>query len=58
MRFRISTASNGEVYFEVQAGGNFETLATSETYRNKSDAIAAIDRIRRGAGGADVVDNT
>jgi uncharacterized protein YegP (UPF0339 family) len=58
MRFSISNADNGQVYFEIQAAGNFETLATSETYRSKRDALAAIDEIQRGAGGADVVDNT
>ena len=58
MRFSITKADNGEVYFEIQAAGNFETLAMSETYRDKRDAIAAIEEIRRDAGGADIVDNT
>jgi len=45
-------------YFEIQAAGNYETLATSETYVEKADAQHAIDLIMNGAGGATVVDAT
>lgn len=55
MRFKLSTASNGQTYFEIQAGGNHATLATSETYKDKADALAAIDLIKKGAASADVV---
>lgn len=60
MRFKISKASDGQYYFEIQAGGNYETLATSETYkrRDKRDVRAAIDQIKREAAGADVVDDS
>ena len=42
-------AADGQYYFEIQAGGNYETLATSETYKrpDKRDVRAAIDQIRR-----------
>lgn len=60
MRFKISKSSDGQYYFEIQAGGNYETLATSETYKhpNKRDVHKAIEQIQREAGGADVVDDS
>ena len=60
MRFKIGKASNGQYYFEIQAAGNFETLATSETYvtGDKDDVRRAISLIQAGAAGADVVDDT
>lgn len=32
-------------YFEIQADGNYETLATSEIYESRADAMHAIDLI-------------
>lgn len=60
MRFKISKSRDGQYYFEIQAGGNYATLATSETYKhpNKRDVRAAIDQIKREATGAEVVDDT
>jgi uncharacterized protein YegP (UPF0339 family) len=55
MRFKLSEASNGQTYFELQADGNHETLATSETYARESDALAAIELIKREAGAGSVV---
>lgn len=47
-------------YFEIPAAGNHETLATSETYKrpDKRDVLEAIDLIRTGVAGAEVVDDT
>lgn len=58
MRFKLSKASNGQTYFEIQASGNYETLATSETYVNKADALAAINLIKSEAASATTVDDT
>jgi uncharacterized protein YegP (UPF0339 family) len=58
MRFTMSKASSGQTYFELQASGNYATLASSETYVEKSDARAAIDLIKAEAATAEVVDNT
>lgn len=60
MRFKLQPSDDAQqpFYFEIQASGNFETLATSETYASKADAEHAIDLIKGGAGGADVVDET
>ena len=60
MRFKLqrSKSTTQPFYFEIQAAGNYETLATSETYVSKSDAHHAIDLIKAGASGATVVDET
>jgi uncharacterized protein YegP (UPF0339 family) len=60
MRFKLQKSADPQqpYYFEVQASGNYETLATSETYVDKADAQHAIDLIKAGAGGATVVDQS
>lgn len=60
MRFKLqnSNSTSQPFYFEIQAGGNYETLATSETYVSKSDAQHAIDLIKADAATATVVDET
>jgi uncharacterized protein YegP (UPF0339 family) len=60
MRFKLQRSGDAQqpYYFEVQASGNFETLATSETYVRKSAAEDAIALIKNEAGGATVVDDT
>jgi uncharacterized protein YegP (UPF0339 family) len=56
MYFHLKPSVNGQWFFTIVAGGNYKTLATSETYRNRSDALAAIHSIQGGAGGAEVVE--
>ncbi len=60
MRFKISNSTDGQYYFEIQAGGNNATLATSETYKrpDKRDIRAAIEQIKREAATAEVVDDS
>lgn len=60
MRFKLQPSDDTQqpFYFEIQASGNFETLATSETYASKAAAEHAIDLIKAGAASADVVDET
>lgn len=60
MRFKLqhSTDQKQPFYFEIQATGNYETLATSETYVSKADALRAIKLIQDGASGADLADET
>ena len=60
MRFKPQRSNDPKqpYYFEIQAAGNYETLATSETYVSKADAQHAIDLIKSGAAGATVVDVT
>jgi uncharacterized protein YegP (UPF0339 family) len=55
--FMINRSRNGQFYFEILAA-NSRTLATSETYWNKSDCVSAANRIKANAIGARVVDNT
>ena len=58
MKFTITTSTDGQCYFEAQSDGNHETLATSETYRDKADARRAIDLIKKEAAAAQVIDHT
>lgn len=60
MTFKISKSQDGQYYFEIQAAGNHETLATSETYKSpsKRDVLKAIELVRHGAAGAEIVDET
>jgi uncharacterized protein YegP (UPF0339 family) len=60
MRFKLQNSTDPQqpFYFEIQASGNFETLATSETYVDKADAQRAIDAIMNEAASADVADET
>jgi uncharacterized protein YegP (UPF0339 family) len=60
MRFKLQNSDDADqpYYFEIQATGNYETLATSETYTNKADAQHAINLIKNEAASADVVDDT
>jgi uncharacterized protein YegP (UPF0339 family) len=57
MRFVIRKSANSQYYFTISAG-NYEVLATSETYVSKASAQHAINVIRGGAGGAQVIDLT
>ena len=60
MRFKLQSSNDPQqpYYFEIQASGNFETLATSETFVDKADAERAIEMIRNEAAGATVADET
>ena len=60
MRFKLQKSKDPKqpYYFEIQATGNYETLATSETYVAKTDAQRAIDLIKTEAASATVVDET
>lgn len=58
MRIVIKKSDDDQYYFILQASGNHETLATSETYREKRDANAAVLLIVNGAADAVVVDET
>ena len=60
MRFKLQKSNDAQqpYYFEIQASGNNETLATSETYVAKADAQHAIDLIKTEVGGSVVVDAT
>ena len=59
MRFKLQKGSASQPFrFEIQAAGNYETLAVSENYATKQAALHAIDLIKNGAAGATVVDET
>ena len=60
MRYKLQKSNDVQqpFYFEIQASGNNETLATSETYVAKADAQHAIDLIKAEVGASSVVDAT
>lgn len=45
-------------WWVIKSTGNHQTLATSEMYVNKADAIYAINLVKNNASGATVYDNT
>jgi uncharacterized protein YegP (UPF0339 family) len=45
-----SASSTQPYYWRVVSAGNSKVLATSETYVNKSDAIAGANLVRLGSG--------
>ncbi len=57
MKFTVENSSNNQYYWKIVAS-NGQTLATSETYYNKSDALSACQSVKTNAGSAQIVDNT
>jgi uncharacterized protein YegP (UPF0339 family) len=55
--FVIYRSRDNQFYFEILAANN-RTLATSETYWNKSDCVSAANLVKANAIGARIVDNT
>lgn len=54
MTIRILSSSNGQYFFRIESS-NGRTLAHSETYWNRSDAVSAAQLIKSQAGSATVV---
>ena len=57
MYLEIKTSTNGQYYFLIKSEGNHRTLANSEMYINKSDALHAA-RLIANHGRAEVFDTT
>lgn len=57
MYFAINKANNGEFYYRI-VGGNYETMAVSETFTSKASAESAINVIKRDAASATILDMT
>lgn len=60
IRFEVDRARSGAQHFfwHIVSLGNNARLATSETYVNKQDAMHAINLVKQGAPGAEVVDKS
>lgn len=58
MRFVLRRRVDRQWYFEVQAGGNWETLVVSEGYKRKRDARRAIRMLQEYAFDALVSDRS
>lgn len=53
-----SSSTSQPYYWKVVSVGNWKTLATSETYVSRDDAIHAANLVRSGSGGAEFNDHT
>lgn len=60
IRFEVERAKSGaqHYFWHVVSVGNNARLATSETYVAKQDAMHAINLVKQGAPGAEVVDKS
>lgn len=57
VKIYLNDSTNGQYYFTIVAS-NYKTLATSETYWNKSDCRSAAELIKREASSATILDMT
>jgi hypothetical protein len=57
MSFKIRRSTNAQYYFTANAS-NGQVLATSETYRNKADCLAAVRLMQKYAAGSSIQDLT
>jgi len=57
MYLEVNRSNNGQFFFVIKSNGNNRTLATSELYVNRGDALHAA-RIVGNTGPARVIDNT
>lgn len=57
MRFVIRKAKNGEFWWQL-VGGNGQVMAASETMKAKQSCLDAIESVKAGARGAEVVDKS
>lgn len=48
----------GTFYFEIQSGGNYETITVSEIYLSKEAAMFAIDMFRHAGMEFEFIDET
>jgi len=48
-KFQLKRSANSQFYFVLKAGGNHETIGTSETYTSKQSAINGIHSVQTNA---------
>ena len=58
LEFELKEGNDSQYYVTLRAAGNREALATSEGYRDKSDALHMIDLVRAGAADGVIDDQT
>ena len=58
LEYEIRSGEDGQFYVTIRAAGNRETLAHSEGYKAKRDALHMIELIRAGAAEGEVDDQT
>ena len=59
VEYRLHKGSSAQPYWwTVVSTGNYLTLAKSENYYNRADAVSAANLVRQGSGGAGFTDYT
>jgi uncharacterized protein YegP (UPF0339 family) len=59
VEYRLHRGNTTQPYWwTVISTGNWKTLAKSENYVNRADAISAANLVRQHSGGADFTDHT
>ena len=58
LEYELKTGKDAQYYVTIRAAGNRESLAVSEGYRAKADALRMIDLVRKGAADGEIDDQT
>jgi uncharacterized protein YegP (UPF0339 family) len=58
VRYELQRADSGRYRWQIVSLGNRKVLASSEAYETRFDAVAAVNLVRNGSTGAELVDRT
>lgn len=58
VRYELQRSENGMYRWQIVSLGNRKVLASSECYESRFDAVAAVNLVRTGSNGAELVDRT
>jgi uncharacterized protein YegP (UPF0339 family) len=58
VRYELQREACGTYRWQVVSLGNRKILASSEPYESRYDAVAAVNLVRTGSNGAELVDRT
>ncbi|MDR5698837.1 YegP family protein [Agromyces aerolatus] len=58
VRYELQRGDSGTYCWQIVSLGNRKVLASSEAYATRFDAVAAVNLVRNGSTGAELVDRT
>jgi len=58
VRYELERSEGGRYRWQIVSLGNRKVLASSEGYESRFDAVAAVNLVRNGSTGAELVDRT
>ncbi len=58
VRYELQRGERGTYRWQIVSLGNRKVLASSESYATRFDAVAAVNLVRNGSSGAELVDRT